>query len=225
METPFTCTFDGPEWAILSSIVRADQVHDDLVKYCETGHSVGSNTALICEASDAAVSGATVEDGKSGDIDFPYMDIKVLVTAGERSVCEDSYGYKLTGVPDGMGAMLLDDDTVRVMYQSESYGPLLFESFPAPMNGGNFTMGGSRIQYVDYERAMMADFLAGDYAASEMVVGVGSMIENVINLKGEPVGPRTRDGPTAVGVHYGNADGKWRWARIALFVRQYRNRC
>ncbi|KAL3913890.1 MAG: hypothetical protein SGARI_000418 [Bacillariaceae sp.] len=119
-----------------------------LKTYCESGHSVGSNTALLPEAADAAISGALVEDGASGDTDFPFMDMKTLLTAGERSVCPESYGYKLTGVPDGMGAMLLDDETVRVMYQSESYGPIRFESFPKAMNDGTFTMGGSRVQYV-----------------------------------------------------------------------------
>ena len=119
-----------------------------LMDYCENGNSIGSNTGLLPEAADASITGANIADGESGDTDFPFMDMKVLLSAGERSVCPESYGYKLTGVPDGMGAMLLDDNTVRVMYQSESYGPLRFESFPAAMNEGSFTMGGSRVQYV-----------------------------------------------------------------------------
>lgn len=186
----------------------SEVVFEGLQDYCDYGNAVGSNTALLAEASDAAVTGATVADGMSGDTDFPFMDMKVLLSSGERSVCPESYGYKLTGVPDGMGAMLLDDDTVRVMYQSESYGPIVFESFPAPMNEGSFTMGGSRVQYVDYDRHVMADFMAGDLAASEMVVGVGTMIEHAINLKGEPIGPRASSGPTTYGAHYGNCDGK-----------------
>lgn len=202
------CNFNGPEWDILLSVANSDTIVDGYKAYCESGNTIGSNTAMLPEAADAAVSGAPVVDGESGDTDFPFMDIKVLLSAGERSVCPESYGYKLTGVPDGMGAMLLDDDTVRVMYQSESYGPLRFESFPAPMNGGTFTMGGSRVQYVDYDRTMLADFLNGSYPASEMVVGVGSMIESAVNLKGELVGPRNRDGPTTTGAHYGNTDGK-----------------
>ena len=59
-------------------------------------------------------------------------------------------------------------------------------------------MGGSRVQYVDYDREMLANFLAGNYPASEMVVGVGSMIERAYNLKGEPIGPRNRDGPASI---------------------------
>jgi hypothetical protein len=142
------CAFDSPEWDLLSTVAGADGIMRELMTYCERGHTIGSNTALLPEASDAAISGATVADGESGDTDFPFMDMKTLLTAGERSVCPESYGYKLTGVPDGMGAMLLDDETVRVMYQSESYGPIRFESFPAAMNDGAFTMGGSRVQYV-----------------------------------------------------------------------------
>ena len=200
------CNLEDPEWILMRTIPLAETIFDGLQTYCDSGESIGSNTGLLPEASDASITGAPVVDGMSGDTDFPFMDMKVLLSAGERSVCPESYGYKLTGVPDGMGAMLLDDDTVRVMYQSESYGPLRFESFPAAMNGGNFTMGGSRVQYVDYDRTYMADFMTGDFPASDMVVGVGTMIETVINLKGEHVGPRNPDGPTEYGVHYGNAD-------------------
>ena len=51
--------------------------------------------------------------------------------------------------------------------------------------------------------------MQGDYDASDMVVGVGNMIENAMNLKGEPIGPRNTTGPTTVGAHYGNADGEF----------------
>lgn len=48
-------------------------------------------------------------------------------------------------------------------------------------------------------------------AASEMVTGTGQMIQNVINLKGEPVGPRNGSSETPVGAHFTNtnADGKY----------------
>jgi hypothetical protein len=78
------------------------------------------------------------------------MTMKVLATMGERSVCPDSLGDKLVGVPDGVGAHLVDDDTVRIIFQSESYGPLQFltygvESYPLPVNDGNATIGGSHV--------------------------------------------------------------------------------
>ena len=57
---------------------------------------------------------------------------------------------------------------------------------------------------------MMADYMTGDFTAADMVVGVGNMIEKAMNLKGEPIGPRNTTGPTTVGAHYGNADGRCR---------------
>ena len=96
--------------------------------------------------------------------------------------------------------------TVRVVFQSESYGPIRQESFPVKMNDDTFTMGGSHVQYVDYDRDLMADFMNHDGPASDMVVGVGNMIKEAYNLKGERIGPRASDGPTAVGAHYGNCD-------------------
>ena len=55
---------------------------------------------------------------------FPFGEIRPIVTAGERSACPESLGEVIVGKPDGMGAYLLDDETVRVLFQSESYGPL-----------------------------------------------------------------------------------------------------
>lgn len=92
--------------------------------YTAEGYSVGSITDLIVEAADASITGAAVEDGKSGDVAFPFGQIKPIVTAGERSVCDESRGQVIVGKPDGMGAYLKDDETVRVLFQSESYGPL-----------------------------------------------------------------------------------------------------
>jgi hypothetical protein len=74
------------------------------------------------------------------------MTMKVLATMGERSVCPESIGAKLVGVPDGVGAYLVDDDTVRLIFQSESYGPLGAESYPLFVNDGNSSIGGSHVQ-------------------------------------------------------------------------------
>ena len=41
-------------------------------------YPIGSISALIPEAADAGVSGATVADGESGDTDFPFGQWKVL---------------------------------------------------------------------------------------------------------------------------------------------------
>lgn len=214
VETGSLPELDPSTIAILSSVSHGINVVEGYNQYRSSGgETVGSNTQLLCEAADASATGATVEDGKSGDTDFPHGDLKVIATMGERSVCSESYGQKLVGVPDGMGAYLLDDNTVRVVFQSESYGPLRQESFPVPVNGGTATLGGSHIQYIDYDRATMEGFMSYEGPASDMVVGVGNMVEHAYNLKGEAVGPRedVEEGTAVVGAHFGNsdADGKY----------------
>lgn len=188
-----------------------------LMQYIEQGLTVGSITALIPEASDASVgdTSAVVEDGKSGDTDFPHGNIKAIATVGERSVCPGSRGEKITGTPDGLGAYLVDDDTVRVVVQSESFGPLLQETFQFPVNGGAANFTGSHVQFVDYDRKMLSEFMQADTPASKMVVGMGEMIETAYNLKGELIGPRNGLDATKTGAHYGNADadGKYVVAR------------
>lgn len=72
------------------------------------------------------------------------------------------------------------------------------------MNDGAATFGGSHIQYVDYDRSSFAKYMETDMPASDMVVGMGDMIERVVNLKGEPVGKRNGKSSTPVGAHYGN---------------------
>ena len=55
-------------------------VMEGLELYSSEGISIGSTTALTLEASDAAVSGAAIEDGQSGDVDFPFGSIKAIAT-------------------------------------------------------------------------------------------------------------------------------------------------
>ena len=200
---------DPATLAIMSTHRGMQDVLEGLEMYSSEGMSVGSTTALVVEASDAAASGATIEDGKSGDVDFPHGNIKAIATCGERNVCDENYGFKIVGPPDGVGAYLSDDQTLRVVVQSESYGPLRGkESFPFVVNDGA-TITGSHVQYVDYDRSAFSTFMEGDNAASEMVTGMGEMIETMINLKGEPVGKRAKnDDTTTFGAHYGNT-GKW----------------
>lgn len=207
----FNLTMDANTMKIMGTMLGYENVMRGLQQYQDEGITVGSTTALACEASDAAVSGAPVEDGKSGDVNFPYGNIKAIATGGERSVCNSTYGLKITGTPDGIGAYLADDTTVRVVVQSEGYGPLRIESYDWPVNDGACTFGGSHVQYVDYDRTKFASFMEADMPASDMVTGMGEMVEHVINLKGEKVGKRNGWNNTAVGAHYGNtnADGKY----------------
>lgn len=193
-------------------LLNADGVTAGLIQYMKDGLTVGSTTALIPEASDASRSnGTTITDGKSGDTDFPHGILKPIATVGERSVCPASNGKKIVGVPDGLGAYLADDYTIRVVVQSESYGPLRFESYKYPVNGGRANFTGSHVQYVDYDREMMSKFMNTEKSASSMVVGMGEMIENAYNLKEEMIGPRNGLESTISGAHYGNtnADGKY----------------
>ena len=115
---------DASAMGLLSNVPGSSEFLKYFELYHAEGYTVGSITDLVVEAGDAAVSGAPIEDGKSGDVAFPYGEIKAIVTAGERSVCPESMGEVIVGKPDGMGAYLIDDDTIRVLFQSESYGPL-----------------------------------------------------------------------------------------------------
>ena len=65
----------------------------------------------------------------------------------------------LVGVPDGMGAMLKDDSTVRIIFQSESYGPMYYESYPFIVNPDGASFTGSHVMYVDYDRQQLSTFM------------------------------------------------------------------
>lgn len=135
--------------------------------------TIGAHTALIPEAGDASETGAAVTDGESGNTEFPYGKMKPIATVGEMSVCPDSGGERIVGVPDGLGAYLIDDTTVRVIVQSESYGPLRFESYPFPVNDATATFTGSHVQFVDYDREGMSTFMDHDEAAAPLVSQLG----------------------------------------------------
>lgn len=124
-------------------------------------NGVGSCTALLAEANDAAATDATIKDGESGDTNFPHGNLKPIATVGEYDTCS---GEMVVGVPDGIGAYLPDDSTVRVVVQSESYGPVKdFESFPYQVNLGAASFTGSHVQYADYKRDKLARFMEGKW--------------------------------------------------------------
>lgn len=172
---------------------------------------IGTHTTHICEATDAAWSAsAVVADGMSGDTEYPYGQIKVLATVGEY---DPATGYMLVGVPDGMGAYLLDPNTVRVVFQSESYGPMAWfcdvvgcaDSYPFLVNSNGASFTGSHVMYVDYDRSMLADFMSNTNSAAPMVKGAGNVIQKAYNLNGNMVGPRNHNGCSA-NPHYSNTD-------------------
>lgn len=189
--------------------------------FCETVNNlktVGGTDQPMCEASDAGEDAEFLVDGKAGNTNFPHGDFKVLATAGEIT---HENGALLTGAMDGLGAYLLDAETVRVIYQSEAYGQILAlyfgpnsESVPWHVNTGGGAGGsltGSHLHFIDYDRAKLADFMSQPGAsAAEMVKNSGDLPQTMYNLKGELVGPRDTSGDgnftTKVGAMSSNVD-------------------
>ena len=179
---------------------------------------VGTHTAQICEATDAAYSTtAVVADGHSGDTSYPFGKIKVLCTVGEY---DPASGYMLVGVPDGMGAYLLDSTTVRIIWQSESYGTFsTYESFPFVVNPNGASFTGSHVMYVDYDRAGLANFMDNNDAAVSTVKDAGNAIAAAYNLKGQLISKRNDNATEnccSAAPHFSNtnADGCGCWATL-----------
>ncbi|QGG79064.1 calcium-binding protein [Litorivicinus lipolyticus] len=149
--------------------------------------TIGTTTAVMSEASTADDASERL-DGQSGDQDYPYLSaIKALATVGE---VDQATGLALTGYPDGQAAWLLDDDTVRVVYQSESYATMSNETYGWPMkNGTRFT--GSHIHAIDYDRAGLSTFLTNGNSAAGLVKGSSHLFDTVYNAFGVAV---TADG-------------------------------
>ena len=166
---------------------------------------IGQTTALIAEAGLPTLVNTQSErdltDGESANTDFPFAEFKAIATVGE---VDAKSGLALTGYPDGQAAWLADDETVRVVYQSESYATMgkapQPETYPwTMMNGVTFT--GSHIHTIDYDRAKFASFMSHQDAAQGMVKGSGKLFHTVYNGFGEVVSSPTHD-PSRL-------DGKW----------------
>ena len=153
--------------------------------------TIGQVTALIPEASTAVDAAHNSVDGASGDVAFPYISaIKPLATVGE---VDKETGQVLTGYPDGQAAWLADNDTVRVAYQSESYGPMSSETVAQKMaSGATFT--GSQVHFIDYDRAGLAEILGNDKIAADIVKGSGHLYSTIYNVFGEEVKPKADGG-------------------------------
>ncbi|MEL6880810.1 MAG: calcium-binding protein [Cyanobacteria bacterium J06607_10] len=169
--------------------------------------NIGETTALIPQAG-SSYKPEHLQDGGSGDVDFPYGNFKALATVGE---IDPDNGHVLTGYPDGQAAWLKDEDTVRVAYQSESYATLTSsegETYPWVMDSGaSFT--GSHVHTIDYDREAFANFLNNEAAASDMFQGAGHLFSTVYNVFGEVVDGKNYD-KTDLGAKWGNqtlADG------------------
>ena len=152
--------------------------------------SIGEVSAVIAEAS-TADEPSELMDGQSGDTNFPYItNLKALATVGEK---DPSNGLALTGYPDGNAAWLADNDTVRVVYQSESYANYKSETYGWAMNSGvKFT--GSHIHTIDYDRAKFADFLSNSSKANTMFKASGLLFSDVYNMTGDLVVSKNQGG-------------------------------
>ncbi|MEL6554736.1 MAG: calcium-binding protein [Cyanobacteria bacterium J06621_11] len=166
--------------------------------------NIGETTALIPQAG-ASYAPEHLQDGGSGDTDFPYGDFKVLASVGEK---DPNNGHVLTGYPDGQAAWLADEDTVRVAYQSESYGTLSSETYGWEMESGA-TFSGSHVHTIDYDRASFANFLGSEEASIEMFEAADHLFNQVYNVFGELVTGKNDDA-SDLGAKWGNqtlADG------------------
>ncbi len=163
--------------------------------------SIGETTALIPQAG-SSEKPEHLQDGGSGDTDFPFGTFKALATVGE---IDPATGEALTGYPDGHAGWLVDENTIRVAYQSESYATLSSsegETYGWVMDSGAvFT--GSHIHTIDYDREGFADFLNNDLPASDMFKGSGKLFYTVYNVFGEEVTGKNND-PNDLGAKWGN---------------------
>jgi hypothetical protein len=212
--TQILSAFDGPKKGEHGYECTATD-YEELSQLVDALPPVGSITARIAEASDALDNPLYIQDGGDGDVAFPHGNLKPIATVGEFN---EATGEFIVGVPDGMGAYLFDEDTVRVIVQSESYGPIAgYEVYPFFVNGGASSFTGSHIQYVDYDRQGLSTFMEHEDSAAGLVKGMGELIQTAYNLKGELLGPRNLDGgATTTGAHFSNTDADGNYAIVAV---------
>jgi hypothetical protein len=165
---------------------------------------LGSITELSSEFTDVAnYSNLSTEyyralDGFGGPNNFAYCKQKPLLTIGEN------FGSFLpTGGLDGMGAYLLDDSTVRVIYNCEGY---TFGNRPTVLTG-NVKLAGTRVHAIDFDRTKMAAFMENSTAASDMIKNAFNPLtgKTFYNVKGQALGPRNPSGPSSA-PHFPNTD-------------------
>ena len=159
--------------------------------------TIGQTTAVMAEAGTASRK-TWRQDGNSGNTQFPFGQFKALATVGEidpsrKNKLKPKDYQALTGVPDGSGAWLKNNSTVRIAYQSESVGPIWertpsIETYPWTMKSGA-TFTGSKIHYIDYSRKGLANYLNNKKSASKIVKGSGLLFNEVFNVFGEKVTP------------------------------------
>ena len=182
---------------------------------------IGANTARLAESGDSMGEGKYTRDGQDGKTAFGFGPLAPILTIGEYDPVS---GYVPVGVPDGIGAIRKDRDTMRMIYQSESYGHLeAGVSWQQYVNKNGAKFIGSHITYIDYKipdtynpyttsspeliSNGFADSLndnPGMVSAAPSVLGAGSVFDEVYNLKGVKVVARNGSYSVPSGAHYGD---------------------
>lgn len=186
---------------LLSTTLLSSSVTFSAIAENHGSHKViGETSALIPEAGLAT---KPLKDGESANTNFPFAEFKAIATVGE---IDAKSGLALTGYPDGQAAMLADDNTIRVIYQSESYATMgrapQPETYPWQMKNG-VTFTGSHIHTIDYDRAKFANFMKNNKSAKDMVKGSGKLFDTVYNGFGEIVSAPSFD-PAYLSGKWGN---------------------
>ena len=179
---------------------------------------IGSTTEIYSEFTDACNvtnSAFYTYDGLGGPRDFAYCTQKALLTIGESHAPTNYYP---TGPPDGMAAYLLDSSTVRVVYNDESLS--MCSNVTSTTNGT--LIGGTRVNFVDYDRTKLADFMNNTKSAQDMVLNAGNLRNGAkfYNVLGSEIGPRNRATYDAASAnpHYPNCDVDGRLAYTSASV-------
>merc|ERR1719487_2575472 len=165
--------------------------------------TLGETTGLIAVASDTIT---PTSDNADGNVNWEYLeDMKALCTIGE---VDKDHGYPVTGWPDGNAAWLVDENTVRVVYQSESYGMMSTPTRPSIMKSGA-SVTGSQVHTIDVDRSMLVDFLTGDNKGSDIIQASGLLYDTIYNIWGNEVQPHTafKDGKDSWGAEIKDKDG------------------
>jgi len=190
---------------------------------------IGYHAARLAESGDSMGEAKYQRDGKDGKTDWGFGPLAPIMTVGES---DKDTGYAITGVPDGLGVMRTDSSTMRVIYQSESYGHLSGgRSWHQQVNQNGAKFTGSHVHFVDYSVGAgngntQASFSAGSQMGKGFAEAVqaapngqvnamatvkqsGSVFDEVYNLRGEKVVARDGNNAVATGAHLGDtsADG------------------
>ena len=98
----------------------------------------------------------------------------------------------MTGWPDGHAAWLIDETTVRLAYQSESYGVISTPTAARKLKSGA-TMSGSQVHTIDLDRAKLAEFLTNaTFKGSDIVKATGLLYDTIYNIWGNEVKPNSQ---------------------------------